>query len=132
MIEEVDHIGIAVKNIDKVLETLKDGLGLDPSFKEDISDQKVRVAGFRIGQYVIEYIEPTSVDSPISKFLEKRGNGVHHIALRVNNINDTLESLKRKGYRLIDDVAKTGAEGKKIAFLHPSSFDGILIELCEY
>lgn len=132
MIKELDHIGIAVSSIDNVLKTLKDSLGLDPTFNEDISDQKVRVAGFRIGQSSIEYIEPTSVDSPISRFLEKRGNGVHHIALRVDNLSETLEDLKNKGYRLIDDVVKTGAEGKKIAFLHPSSFDGILIELCEY
>jgi methylmalonyl-CoA/ethylmalonyl-CoA epimerase len=132
MIKEVDHIGIAVKNLDSVIKTLKDTLGLHPNFEENISDQKVRVAGFNIGQSVLEYIEPTTVDSPISKFLEKRGNGIHHIALRVNNLNETLETLRNKGYHLIDDMAKVGARGKKIAFLHPASFDGILIELCEY
>ena len=132
MVEEIDHIGIAVKNLNSVLETLKDGLGLHPIFEETVPDQKVRVAGFKIGHSVIEYLEPTSPDSPISKFLEKRGNGLHHISLRVNNINTTLETLKNKGYRLIDKIAKDGAQGKKIAFLHPASFDGILIELCEY
>ncbi len=132
MIKEVDHIGIAVKSLESVLETLKDGLGLQPSFEEEVSDQKVRIAGFNIGNSVIEYLEPTSPDSPISRFLEKRGNGVHHIAFRVNNLNKTLESLRNKGYRLIDEKAKIGAKGKKIAFLHPASFDGILIELCEY
>ena len=132
MIEEVDHIGIAVKNLESVLETLKDGLGLQPSFVEEVVDQKVRVLGFKIGDSVLEYLEPTSPDSPISRFLEKRGSGIHHIALRVSNINDTLKSLRNKGFRLIDKEARIGAEGKKIAFLHPSSFNGILIELCEY
>ncbi len=132
MVKEIDHIGIAVKSLKSVLESLKDGLGLQPSFEEEVSDQKVRITGFKIGNCVIEYLEPTSPDSPISRFLEKRGNGVHHIALRVNNLNETLESLKNKGYRLIDERARIGAEGKKIAFLHPASFNGILIELCEY
>ena len=131
MITDIDHIGIAVKNIDSVLETLKDALGLDPIFEERVAQQKVRIAGFKIGQSLIEYLEPTSPDSPISGFLEKRGNGLHHISLRVNNINETLETLKDKGYRLIDEKAKNGAQGKKIAFLHPASFNGILIELCE-
>lgn len=131
MITDIDHIGIAVKNLDSVLETLKDALGIDPTFEEHVSQQKVRIAGFQIGQSMIEYFEPTSPDSPISRFLEKRGNGLHHISLRVNNIDETLKTLKNKGYRLIDDVSKNGAQGKKIAFLHPESFNGILIELCE-
>jgi len=131
MITDIDHIGIAVKNLDSVLETLKDALGLDPAFEERVSQQKVRIAGFKVGQSIIEYIEPTAPDSPIAKFLEKKGNGLHHISLRVNNISETLESLKNKGYRLIDEIAQNGAQGKKIAFLHPESFNGILIELCE-
>ena len=131
MITDIDHIGIAVKNIESVLETLKDALGLDPKFEEHIAQQKVRVAGYKIGQSIIEYFEQTSPDSPISRFLEKRGNGLHHISLRVTNIDETLETLKRKGYRLIDEKSKNGAQGKKIAFLHPASFNGILIELCE-
>jgi len=131
MIEEIDHIGIAVKNLKSVLETLRNGLGLQPSFEEDVPDQKVHVAGYKIGQSVIEYLEPTSADSPISRFLEKRGNGIHHIALLVDNLDDTLKHLKKKGYRLIDEKAWIGAEGKRIAFIHPESFDGILIELCE-
>lgn len=131
MITDIDHIGIAVKNLDSVLETLKDALGLDPAFEERIAQQNVRIAGFKIGQSMIEYLEPTSSDSPISKFLEKRGNTLHHISLRVNNIDKALETLKQKGYQLIDEVAKKGAQGKRIAFLHPTSFNGILIELCE-
>ena len=131
MITDIDHIGIAVNNLDGVLETLKDAMGLDPTFEEHVNQQKVRVAGYKIGQSIIEYFEPTSPDSPISRFLEKRGNGLHHISLRVTNIDETLETLKRKGYRLIDEKSKNGAQGKKIAFLHPASFNGILIELCE-
>lgn len=132
MIIDIDHIGIAVKNLDSVLETLKDGLGLDPTFEENVPDQKVRIAGFRIGQSTIEYFEPISADSPISNFLDKKGNGIHHIAFRVDDLNESLKTLKSKGFQLIDEAARTGAEGKKIAFLHPASFDRILIELCEY
>jgi methylmalonyl-CoA/ethylmalonyl-CoA epimerase len=132
MLKDLDHIGIAVKSIESVRKTLEDGLGLSPEFEEEVADQKVRVAGFKIGHSVIEYLEPLSPDSPISRFLEKRGNGVHHLAFRVSNLDKSLKTLKEKGYRLIDEKSRTGAEGKKIAFLHPSSFDGILIELCEY
>jgi methylmalonyl-CoA/ethylmalonyl-CoA epimerase len=132
MLEELDHIGIAVKSLDDVLKTLEDALGLTPAFTEEVIDQKVRVAGFEIGESVIEYLEPTTADSPISRFLEKRGNAVHHLAFRVNDLEKSLASLESKGYRLIDSRPRIGAEGKKIAFLHPESFNGILIELCEY
>ena len=132
MIKELDHIGIAVKSLESVINTLQESFGLSPNFNEEIVDQKVRVAGFKIGSSVIEYLEPTSIDSPVSKFLEKRGNGVHHLAFQVEDLEKSLKSLKKKGYRLIDEQPKIGAEGKKIAFLHPASFDGILIELCEY
>jgi methylmalonyl-CoA/ethylmalonyl-CoA epimerase len=132
MIEELDHIGIAVNSLESVLKTLNEGLGLSPAFEEEVVNQKVRVAGFKIGQSVIEYLEPTSPDSPISRFLEKRGNAVHHLAFRVNDLDKSLMTLREKGYRLIDEKYRIGAEGKKIAFLHPASFDGILIELCEY
>jgi methylmalonyl-CoA/ethylmalonyl-CoA epimerase len=132
MIKELDHIGIAVKSLESVLKTLEDGLGMLPNYEEEVTDQQVRVAGFKIGNSVIEYLEPISQKSPISRFLDKRGNGVHHLAFRVNNLNESLESLKNKGYRLIDEKPRIGAEGKRIAFLHPTSFNGILIELCEY
>jgi len=132
MLKELDHIGIAVDNLESVIKTLNEGLELSPSFEEEVTDQKVRVAGFKIGQSVIEYLEPISPDSPISRFLEKRGNSVHHLAFRVDDLDKRLIDLKEKGYRLIDEKSRIGAEGKKIAFLHPASFDGILIELCEY
>lgn len=132
MIKDLDHIGIAVKNLESVIKTLNDGFGLVPKFEEEITEQKVRVAGYKIGNSVIEYLEPISNDSPISKFLEKKGNGVHHLAFRVKDLHVSIASLKKKGYRVIDEIPRIGAEGKKIAFLHPKSFDGILIELCEY
>jgi methylmalonyl-CoA/ethylmalonyl-CoA epimerase len=132
MIKELDHIGIAVKSLENIVKTLHDGFGLQPSFEEEVSDQQVRIAGYKIGNSLIEYFEPLSQDSPISQFLEKRGNGVHHLAFSVKNLEESLDSLKKKGFRLIDEKPRIGALGKKIAFLHPSSFDGILIELCEY
>jgi len=132
MIKDLDHIGIAVKNLESVIKTLNDGLGLVPKFEEEIIEQKVRVAGYKIGNSVIEYLEPISEDSPISRFLEKRGNGIHHLAFRVEDLQVSIASLKKKGYRVIDEKSRIGAEGKKIVFLHPASFDGILIELCEY
>jgi methylmalonyl-CoA epimerase len=132
MLMDIDHIGIAVKNLGSVMATLEEAFGIQPSFEENVSDQMVRVAGFNIGNSVIEYIEPTATDSPLSKFLDKRGNGLHHIAFRVADIDNTLDRLKSKGFQLIDDKAKNGAGGKRIAFLHPKSFNGILIELCEY
>jgi len=132
MLEELDHIGIAVNHLENVRKTLSDALGLSPTFEEEVIDQKVRVIGYRIGQSVIEYLEPLSEDSPISRFLQKKGNGVHHLAFRVKNLDNNLLILKEKGYRLIDEKSRIGAEGKRIAFLHPSSFNGLLIELCEY
>ena len=132
MLKDLDHIGIAVKSLDSVCKTLEDGLGISPDFEEEVEDQLVRIAGFKIGNSVIEYLEPISPESPISRFLEKRGNAVHHLAFRVDDLAQSLLSLKEKGYRLIDENPRMGAEGKKIAFLHPESFDGILIELCEY
>jgi methylmalonyl-CoA epimerase len=132
MLDDVDHIGIAVKNLESVIMTLEKAFGIQPSFEEKVDDQKVRIAGFKIGTSVIEYLEPTAPDSPLSKFLDKRGNGLHHIAFRVANLDKMLEILKKKEFRLIDDKPKQGAGEKRIAFLHPASFDGILIELCEY
>jgi methylmalonyl-CoA/ethylmalonyl-CoA epimerase len=132
MLKELDHIGIAVNSLESVRKTLSDAFELSPTFEEEVIDQKVRVAGYHIGQSLIEYLEPLSKDSPVSRFLEKKGSGVHHLAFRVKNLDNLLKMLKEKGYRLIDEKSRIGAEGKKIAFLHPSSFNGLLIELCEY
>ena len=130
-LRDIDHIGIAVRDLQEVIETFKTGFGLEPSFTEEIHDQQVRIAGYRFGNNTVEYFESVNPDSPLARFAEKHHNGVHHIAFRVEDIVATLEMLKEKGFRLIDDQPKPGANGSKIAFIHPSSFNGILIELCE-
>lgn len=132
MLKKIDHIGIAVENLDDIIRTLQDGFGLLPNFKENIPDQLVRVAGYTLGESVVEYLEPTSPDSGVARFINDGKNRLHHIAFRVDNLSETLKSLKEKGFQLIDEKPKDGASGKKVAFLHPKSFNGILIELCEY
>ena len=131
MIPDLDHIGIAVSNLQDVIDTMKNVFNTEPDFFEDIVDQKVRIAGYKNETTTLEYFEPTSDDSPIIKFLNKRGNGLHHIALRVPDLQIKLDELNAKGIRLIDQSPRIGAGGKKIAFIHPESCNGILIELCE-
>jgi methylmalonyl-CoA epimerase len=131
-LEDLDHIGIAVSDLAEVIKTLRTAFDAEPEFLEKVTDQKVNIAGYRFGDTAVEYFEPLTEESPILKFLEKRGNGIHHLAFRVKNIREKLSELEAKGFRLIDPQPRTGAEGKKIAFLHPESFNGILIELCEY
>jgi methylmalonyl-CoA epimerase len=131
MLKKIDHVGVAVKSIEQVKQMYKEIFGLDPEFEETVEEQKVKAVGFRIGESNIEFLEPTSEDSPIAKYLEKRGEGLHHIALSVNDITAVLQSMKERGLRLIDEEPKTGAEGKKIAFVHPKSVNGILLELSQ-
>ncbi len=132
LLNTLDHIGIAVTDLEDVIENLRLAFDTEPTFKETVPDQKVRIAGYRFQGTTIEYFEPLTEDSPIQKFLQKRGNGIHHLAFRVKNLETKLAQLQSKGFRLVDKQPRTGAEGKKIAFLHPESFNGILIELCEY
>jgi len=131
MLDKIDHIGIAVTDLDQVRTTLSKAFGLHPSFEEEISDQKVKIIGYKIGESNIEYFEPSAPDSPIAKFLEKRGNAIHHIAYCVKNLAQTLKKLKAAGFIPIDEHPREGARSKKIAFLHPRDFNGVLIELCE-
>jgi methylmalonyl-CoA/ethylmalonyl-CoA epimerase len=131
MFDKIDHIGIAVEDLNQVLKTFKEAFDIKPHFEEVVQDQMVNVAGFNIGGSTIEYLEPTDPSSPIAKFLDKKGTGIHHMAFRVQNLAEKLVELKEKGIRLIDEVPREGAEGKKIAFIHPKSTNGILIELCE-
>ncbi|MDK2783076.1 MAG: methylmalonyl-CoA/ethylmalonyl-CoA epimerase [Thermococcaceae archaeon] len=130
MIKKVDHIGIAVKNLEEAIK-IWENLGLKVEEIEEVPDQKVRTAIFHAGETRIELLEATSEDSPIAKFIEKRGEGIHHIALGVDNIEEHLEKLKEKGFRLIDEKPGIGAGGAKIAFVHPKSVGGVLLELCE-
>ncbi|CAI1493416.1 Methylmalonyl-CoA epimerase [Thermococcus nautili] len=130
MFKKIDHVGIAVKNLEEAIKVWE-GLGLKVEEIEEVPDQKVRTAIIHIGESRIELLEPTAEDSPIAKFIAKRGEGIHHIALGVTNIEEHLEELKEKGYRLIDEEPRIGAGGAKIAFVHPKAVTGVLLELCE-
>lgn len=128
---KINHLGIATKGIDDALRFWGDALGLENVHTEEVADQKVRVAMLPVGESRIELLEPTSDDSPISKFLEKRGGGIHHIAVEVDDIESSLAKLKEKGMRLIDESPRIGAEGCLVAFVHPSSANGVLLELVQ-
>jgi methylmalonyl-CoA/ethylmalonyl-CoA epimerase len=127
----IEHIGIAVKNIDEAIRYYEDVLGLKCYSIEEVADQKVKTAFFQVGQTKIELLESTSPDGPIGKFIEKKGEGIHHIAFSVNNLQDQLNEASTKGIQLIDQQPRKGAEGLDIAFLHPKSTFGVLTELCE-
>ena len=128
---KINHIGIATKGIEEALKFWSDSLGLENVHTETVEDQKVRVAMLPLGESRVELLEPTSDDSPISKFLEKRGGGIHHIAVEVEDIRSSLEKLKAQGMRLIDETPRVGAEGCLVAFVHPSSSGGVLLELVQ-
>ncbi|HEV8591673.1 MAG TPA: methylmalonyl-CoA epimerase [Pyrinomonadaceae bacterium] len=128
---KINHLGIATKGIEEALKFWEDALGLENIHTEVVEDQKVRVAMLPLGESRIELLEPTSEDSPISKFLEKRGGGIHHIAIEVEDIQTSLAQLKAKGMRLIDESPRIGAEGCLVAFVHPSSANGVLLELVQ-
>jgi len=131
MIEKIDHIGIAVKSIKETSELLSNILGLKVASEEIVEEQKVKVAFLPLGDSELELLESTSPEGPIARFIEKKGEGIQHIAFRVNNIEEVLEKLKKEGVRLIDEKPRYGAGGAKIAFLHPKDTNGILVELCE-
>lgn len=127
----INHLGIATSGIGDALGFWEDALGLENVHTETVEDQKVRVAMLPLGESRIELLEPTSDDSPISKFLDKRGGGIHHIAVEVDDIEASLERLKNKGIRLIDEKPRIGAEGCLVAFVHPGSTNGVLLELVQ-
>ncbi len=126
----IEHIGIAVNNLSEAIKFYENILGLKCYSVKEIADQKVKTAFFKIGQTKIELLEPTNIDSPIGKFLEKRGQGIHHIAFAVEDANIALNEAKLKGIALIDDQARKGAEDLNIGFLHPKSTYGVLMEFC--
>jgi methylmalonyl-CoA/ethylmalonyl-CoA epimerase len=128
---KVDHIGIAVSSIEEVKKLYSDILGLTHLGSETVAEQKVTTAFFPVGDTEVELLESTSPDGPIGKYIEAKGQGVQHIAFRVDNIEKALEELKAKGIRLIDEKPRKGAGGAKIAFLHPKSTFGVLVELSE-
>lgn len=128
---KIEHIGIATRKIEDALEFWRDALGLQVVGTEEVAEQKVRVAMLPLGEPRIELLEPTSEDSPVAKFLEKRGAGIHHIAVRVDDIRVALARLKEQGARLIDESPRVGAGGCLVAFIHPASAGGVLLELVE-
>jgi methylmalonyl-CoA/ethylmalonyl-CoA epimerase len=128
---KINHLGIATQDIEHALQFWGDALGLKNIYTETVEDQKVRIAMLPLGESRIELLEPTSEDSPISKFLEKRGGGIHHIAVEVEDIEAALAKLRAHGMRLIDESPRIGAEGCLVAFVHPSSASGVLLELVQ-
>lgn len=131
MIQKIDHIGIAVKDLDEVLKFYENTLGIKCKGTEVVEEQHVKTAFLPLGDSEIELLESTSDDGPIAKFIEKNGEGIQHLALRVDNIESVLDEMREKGVRLIDEKPRIGAGGAKIAFLHPKSTHGVLLELCE-
>lgn len=131
MPKKISHIGIAVKNIEEATPFYRDVLGMEFEGTEVVAEQKVKVAFFVVGESRIELLEPTAEDSPVAKFLEKNGPGVHHIAYEVDDLQQRLDQLKTAGVRLIDESPRMGAHNTKIAFMHPKASGGVLTELCE-
>ncbi len=130
-IDKLDHIGIAVESIEEGLKYYRDVLGMEYLSEEEVTEQNVRVAFLKLGESRIELLEPTSSDSPIAKFLEKRGVGIHHIAILVDDIEAALSNHRKAGARLIDETPRVGAHNMLIAFVHPKSTGGVLLELCQ-
>ena len=130
-ITHIEHIGIAVKSIDEAKKYYENVLGLKCYAVEEVEDQKVKTAFFMVGQTKIELLESTSLNGPIGKFIEKRGEGIHHIAFAVEELQKSLEEVKSKNVMLVDEKGRKGADGMNIAFLHPKSTFGVLTELCE-
>jgi methylmalonyl-CoA/ethylmalonyl-CoA epimerase len=127
----IDHIGIAVPDLDQALGPYVEGLGLEVAHREVVDTQKVRVAMLPLGETNIELLEPTSEDSPIAKFIERRGPGIHHIALAVDDIEAALARMEAAGVRMIDTEPRSGAGGTRVAFAHPKAMGGVLVELVE-
>lgn len=130
MVENIEHIAIAVESLEESIPFYRDVLGLSLETVEEVPSQKVRVAVFKVGSSKFELLEPTAPDSPISRFLATKGPGLHHVALTTDNLAQRLKDLRARDVRLIDEVPRPGAEGKEIAFLHPKASGGVLLELC--
>lgn len=130
-VAKVDHIGIAVKNLDETLKFYQEILGLELQGTEVVEEQKVRVAFLPVGDTEVELLESTDPEGPIAKFIEKKGEGVQHIAFRVPNIEEAIAEMQAKGVKMIDEKPRYGAGGAKIAFCHPKSTNGVLVELSE-
>ncbi|MBT4264231.1 MAG: methylmalonyl-CoA epimerase [Deltaproteobacteria bacterium] len=130
MLKKIDHIGIAVTSLEEAIPFYEKALGLKCEHIEEVASQKVKTAFFAVGEVHIELLEPTASDSPVAKFLEKNGSGVHHVAFGTDDVPDQLKQAKEAGCRLINESPIDGAGGKQIAFLHPKSTFGVLTEFC--
>ncbi|HXE96813.1 MAG TPA: methylmalonyl-CoA epimerase [Dongiaceae bacterium] len=131
MLKKINHIGIAVKSLDDTIPFYRDNLGMAFAGIEEVAEQKVRVAMLQIGESKIELLEPTCEESPVAKFIEKNGSGIHHIAYEVDDIESSIAKLLADGARMIDEKPRNGAHGTRIAFVHPKSSSGVLTELCQ-
>ncbi len=131
-VKQIAHIGIAVKNLEEALPFYRDVLQMELEAIEEVDSEKVKVAFLKVGETHLELLEPLDESSPIQSFINKRGEGIHHIALEVDNIEKRLADMRENGIKLINEQAKDGAGDAKIAFLHPKSTNGVLYELCEY
>ncbi len=129
--KKINHIGIAVKNLAETLPFYTETLGLEFKGQDEVESEGVKVAFLSIGESNLELLEPLHDDSPIAKYIEKRGEGIHHIALEVDDIHTRLEQMKSQGIRTINDQPKEGAHGTQVAFLHPKAANGVLYELCQ-
>jgi len=132
LFEKIDHIGIAVRDLDRALRFYRDQLGLELKEIEEVDEQKVKIAMVPVSESKLELLESTDPAGPVGKFIAKKGEGFHHISFRVSGLEDKLKRLKEQGVELIDHEPRYGAGGAKVAFLHPRSTGGILIELCEH
>ena len=131
MLTKINHIGIAVQSLDATIPFYRDNLGMAFAGIEEVPEQKVRVAMLSVGESKIELLEPTSAESPVAKFIEKNGAGIHHIAYEVADIEAAIATLLADGTRMVDEVPRNGAHGTRIAFIHPKSSLGVLTELCQ-
>ena len=131
MLTKINHIGIATNSLDGAIPFYRDILGMAFMGMEEVAEQQVRVAFFEVGESKIELLEPTTAESPIAKFLEKNGPGIHHVAYEVENIEAAIAKLESEGARMIDTAPRLGAHGVRIAFIHPKSSNGVLTELCQ-
>lgn len=131
MLEKINHLGIAVTSIEEAIPWYRDTLGMVFGGMEEVAEQKVRVAFFQIGETKLELLEPTAEDSPIAMFLAKNGQGIHHVAYEVKDIEEAIRQMEKAGARMIDKTPRMGAHGTRIAFVHPKSSSGVLTELCQ-
>jgi methylmalonyl-CoA/ethylmalonyl-CoA epimerase len=131
MLEKLDHIGIAVKDLDQAMKLYQEAFGIEPSIVYESSYTKAKIAFFPIGEVRVELIQPVNPDSVVGKFLEKKGEGIHHISYRVKDVDRSLAELERKGIQLIDKKSRQVRENERVAFLHPKSTNGVLVELIQ-